>query len=135
MTKTPLRKTFTAIAKNAAKQVIYGWASVTSIKKNGAFVDYVDLQGDHISDAVCEDMAWDFCVNSRAAKAMHRGDEIGHCVASMPLTAEIQKAFNIDCDRTGWLVAIKVTSPEVWKRFVQNEFTGLSIGGFAEFED
>jgi hypothetical protein len=130
-----LRKSFSIVRKDASRRVLYGWASVSSVRKSdGSFAPYRDLQGDWLPDDVMEDMAWSYCRDSRATKAMHSGDEVGYCVASMPLTEEVQKAFGIACDRTGWLVAMKITDPATWDRFVKNEFSGLSIGGYAEFE-
>jgi hypothetical protein len=135
MTATPIRKSFAVVRKDTQRQVIYGWAMVSSVRKSdGSFAPYQDLQGDHLPDNVVEDMAWDYCVNSRTTKAMHSGAEVGYCVGSMPLTAEVQKAFGIECDRTGWLVAMKITDPKVWDQIVKNQFAGLSIGGYGEYE-
>jgi hypothetical protein len=132
--RTPLRKMFTIVAKREAQRVVYGWLSVSSLKKNGVFEPYQDLQGDWIPDPVMEEMAFDYMTNSRATKCMHAGKQVGHCVASLPLTEQVQRAFNIDADRSGWLVAMKVTDDATWQRVVRNEFSGFSVGGFAEYE-
>jgi hypothetical protein len=136
MPRTPLRKSFSIVRKDDAKRVVYGWASVSSVRKsNGTFEPYIDLQGDWMTDETMEEMAHDYCTNSRATKCMHQGSEIGHCVASMPLTEEIMKVFGIECDRAGWLVAMRITDPLTWAKVASNAFSGFSIGGFAEFEE
>jgi hypothetical protein len=44
MAKAPLRKRFPIVAKREAQRVVYGWASVSAIKKSdGSFEPYVDL--------------------------------------------------------------------------------------------
>jgi putative serine protease XkdF len=136
MAKAPLRKPFVIAKRDDAQRIIYGWASVSSIRKSdGSFEPYTDLQGDQIDDEVMEAMAHNYLVHSRASKAMHGGDQIGHCIASMPLTKSIQDAFGVSCDRTGWLIGIKVTDDTTWQRVVNDEFSGLSIGGSAIYED
>jgi hypothetical protein len=131
-----LRKHFVITKRDDAQRIIYGWASVSSIRKSdGSFEPYTDLQGDTIDDDVMEDMAHDYVEKSRSTKAMHQGNAVGHCVASMPLTQEVMKAFGISCDRAGWVVAMKITDDATWTRVTNNEFAGLSIGGTAIYGD
>jgi hypothetical protein len=109
--------------------LVFGWGIVCTEKG----VDHYDLQGDHIPQRVMLEGVTDFMANARVAKDMHTGEQIGSIVHSFPLTDEIAKAFGIQCDRTGWLVAMR---PEagVLKSFRDGERTGFSIGGFCSYD-
>jgi len=107
--------------------LVYGWAYVST--EDGELL--VDTQGDSIEPIEMEKMATDFMLNSRDAKVMHKGDNVGTFVHSFPLTNDIMKAFDIYSDREGWLVAMKPDNPEVLKAYKSGEYTGFSIGGKA----
>jgi hypothetical protein len=104
--------------------LVLGWGIVCT--ENGE--PYFDLQKDHIPEDAMLKAATDFMQNSRTAKEMHDGGKIGQILYAFPITEEIKKALDIDCPRTGLLVAMK-PSPEVLEKFKSGELTGFSIGG------
>jgi hypothetical protein len=121
-------KTFSADVTDIDEDLglVMGWAIIC--KKDGE--DYFDLQGDHIPENVMMKAAMDFMMNSRAAKVMHAGKQIGHIVFAWPETAEVAKAFGSSkAKQTGLKIAMKPT-PAVLKRFKSGELKGFSIGGF-----
>jgi len=114
--------------------LVFGWAIICKI--NGE--PYFDLQRDpltgepapdHIPENSMLKAAADFMQNSRIAKDMHQGDEIGPVVFAWPLTTDIAKAMNIQCDTTGLMIAMQ-PSPDVLQKFKDGDYTGFSIGGF-----
>jgi len=109
--------------------LVFGWAIVCTEK--GA--RYHDVQGDHIPEPVMLKAVTDFMKDARVAKDMHTGDQIGDVVHSMPMTSEIAKAFGIQTEKTGWMVAM-APSPKVLKQFASGERTGFSIGGNCEYD-
>lgn len=111
--------------------LVFGWGIICTEKGH----DYFDLQGDHIPHDVMLNGVSDFMENARVAKDMHTGAQIGSVVHSFPLTPEIAKAFEIDCPRTGWLVAWKPYSKQILKAFVDGDRTGFSIGGECSYEE
>lgn len=107
------------------EQVAYGW--VTVYEENGQPV--VDRQGHRISEAEVVKMAHKFASDSRVAKTMHSGDQVGGVVESIVLTRDLQKALGIDLGKAGWFIGMKVDSSAVWKRVKAGELRGFSIGG------
>ncbi len=91
--------------------------------------DYFDVQGDHIPEDAMLSAASDFMMNSRVAKEMHTGKQTGSVVFAWPLTTEIAKAFDIETNTTGLMIAIKPDSEESLQKFRDGTFTGFSIGG------
>ena len=113
------------------QQMVWGWASV--ITEDG--VPVVDRQGDIIEADTLMKAATDFMMSVRTTKQMHSGGKVGEFVHSFPLTNEIAKAFGIECDKEGWIVACKVLDEEVWKRVKSGELRAFSIGGRARREN
>ena len=107
--------------------LVFGFAIVC--KADGE--DYFDLQGDHIPESVMLTGSFDFAKNSRVAKEMHKGDQIGDITFMFPLTSDIADSLGIVTKHTGLLIAMKPDSPEVLKKFADGEYTGFSIGGNA----
>ena len=106
-----------------------GWAIVCEEKNDaGEYVKYVDTQQDWIPPDSMLKAATEFMLDSRAAKQEHSGDVIGDIVFAMPLTQEIARAFEIETDRTGLMIAMK-PSEEVLGKFKSGELTAFSIGG------
>jgi hypothetical protein len=79
-----------------------------------------------------EKAATDFMLNARQAKEMHRGEQIGEVVHSMPLTSEIAKALGIEMSREGWAIAMKIHDDGVWERIKSGKLKAFSIGGHAQ---
>ncbi len=107
--------------------LVFGFAIVC--KEDGE--DYFDLQADHIPESIMLNGSFDFAKNSRVAKEMHTGGQIGDITFMFPLTSDIAKSLNIVTKYTGLLIAMKPDSPEVLRKFRDGEYTGFSIGGNA----
>lgn len=113
------------------QKIVWGWAYVST--EDGELL--VDTQGDSIEPVEMEKMANDFMTNGRNAKVMHRGEDVGTFIHSFPMTNELMKAFDIYCDREGWIVGMRVEDAKIWKKYKSGEYTGFSIGGKAgEYE-
>lgn len=104
--------------------LVFGWGIIENI--NGE--PYFDTQGDHIPGDTIIKAATDFMLNSRATTDMHMEDDGGDVVFAFPLTAEVAKAYGIETQTTGLLVASK-PAPEVLAKFKDGTYTGFSIGG------
>lgn len=107
------------------QRLVYGWASVTSVRGEPV----VDSQGDVISDDTLTKAAHDFILDSRAGKVMHAGRRVADVVESVMLTADVQKALGIDAGQTGWFICMKFRDDEVWEKVKQEGISGFSIGG------
>ncbi len=94
---------------------------------------YYDLQNEHIPERVMLKSATDFMENSRVAKEMHTGANVGTVVFAFPLTTEIADAMGILVPKTGLLVAMR-PNKDVLSKFRNKELTGFSIGGLKEVE-
>ncbi len=90
---------------------------------------YFDLQGDHVPEDAMMKAALDFMENSQVAKEMHEGEQAGTVVFAFPMTTDVAKAFGILTRKTGLMIAIRPSDPEMLKRFQLGELTGFSIGG------
>jgi hypothetical protein len=130
MQQVPISKSqeeATVLKVDDEQGLVYGWAYVST--EDGKLL--VDTQGDSIEPIEMEKMATNFMLHSRNAKVMHKGENVGTFVHSLPLTNDIMKAFDIYSDREGWIVAMKPDTPEVMKAYKSGEYTGFSIGGKA----
>jgi hypothetical protein len=105
--------------------LVFGWAIVC--RKNGE--DYYDTQGDFIPEDSMLHAAADFMKNSRVAKDMHQGDEIGPVVFAWPMTADIAKAMGMQTETTGLMIAM-LPPADILEKFKDGSYTGFSIGGF-----
>lgn len=103
--------------------IVFGYAIVCCEKGE----PYFDSQGDHIPEDAMLKAAADFMEHSRAAKAMHQGENIGDAWV-FPLTSDIAKALDIETQRTGLLIAMKPDA-ETLKLYANGTYTGFSIGG------
>jgi hypothetical protein len=114
--------------------LVFGWGIICTEKNAaGDFEDHYDLQGDHIPVDVMIESTSDFMLNSREAHDMHKGSRHGAVVHSMPMTREIAKAFGVEADREGWMIAMK-PSPAVLQKFESGEYRGFSIGGGCTYD-
>lgn len=110
------------------QRLVYGWASV--ITEDGK--PLVDRQGDVIEADTMVKAVNKFMEHIRVGKMMHKGDQVGQVVHSMPLTNEIGEALGISSSREGWIVALKVFDDEVWSLVKSGQLTAFSIGGKAK---
>ncbi len=109
------------------QRLVYGWASVVTEKGEPV----VDRQGDVIEPETLVKAVNNFMENIRVGKEMHKGDQIGAVIHSMPVTKEIGESLGIQSDREGWVVAFKVYDDDVWARVKSGELAAFSIGGRA----
>lgn len=121
------QKEATVLKVDDEQGLVYGWAYVST--EDGNLL--VDSQGDSIEPIEMEKMATNFMLNSRNAKVMHKGENVGQFVHSFPMTNDIMKAFDIYSDREGWIVAMKPDNEDVMKAYKSGKYTGFSIGGKA----
>lgn len=109
--------------------LVLGWAIIC--KKDG--IDYFDKQDDHIPEDSMLEASTDFMLNSRMAKDMHmQGDAgvlPGKVVFAFPMTTDVAKAFEIETNQTGLMIAMKPDSKDILEKFATGEYTGFSIGG------
>ena len=119
------------VKSDEAKQIVYGWASVSQI--DGQTI--VDLQNDMIEPEDLEDTAVEHMLHHRESGVMHEGAVVGKVIASMVTTPDVMKAaFGIEPNVVGWLIGVKYSDPAVFKRVVAGELPFFSIQGRAERE-
>lgn len=122
-----MTKSADVLKLDSERRIAWGWASVSMLK--GELV--TDLQGDTITPDEMEKMADRFMLSARTAKAMHEGNQIGEVIHSLPLTAELAKAFGFETDREGWIIGMKIHDDDTWKGFQEGRYRAFSIGGKA----
>jgi hypothetical protein len=107
------------------------WA-FTSTNPDGS--DHYDLHGDAI-DGDFVKAAMDFMLEGGGAvDEMHDGEATdGRVVFAMPMTPEIAKAFSIETQTTGLMVALKVNDEQLAK-LKDKTYTGVSIAGIGTRE-
>ena len=113
------------------QRMVYGWASVVTDKGEPV----VDRQGDVIEPDTLVRAVNKFMEHVRVGKEMHKGEQIGAVIHSMPVTKEIGESLGIQSDREGWVVAFKVYNDDVWAKVKSGELAAFSIGGRAIKED
>ena len=104
--------------------LVFGWAIVCT--EGGE--EYFDLQDESVTEKAMMKGACDFMEAGPVALEMHEGDVAGRYVFMFPITDDTKKAFGIECDRTGLMVALK-PSAECMGKFADGTYTGFSIGG------
>lgn len=109
------------------QQLVYGWAYVT--KENGEVV--YDHSGEWMKSSTLEKAATEFMLTHRIGKTMHSGEKVSDVVHSLPLTDELAKSLGIQSNREGWILAMKVNDPIVWKAVKSGALPAFSIGGRA----
>lgn len=112
------------------QRLVYGWASVVTEKGEPV----IDRQGDIIEPETLVKAVNNFMEHIRVGKEMHKGDQIGAVIHSMPITKEIGESLGIQSDREGWVVAFKVYDDDVWDKVKSGELAAFSIGGRATKE-
>ena len=104
--------------------LVFGWAIICT--EGGE--PYIDIQRDHIPDESMLKSTTKYAKGGRQSGDMHRCED-GRIVHTWPLTGEIAKAFEIECDKTGWMVAMEPDNEDTLEKFRSGERTGFSIGG------
>jgi len=121
----------TILKADEEQRMVYGWASVVTEKGEPV----VDRQGDVIEPDTLVRAVNKFMEHVRVGKEMHKGDQIGAVIHSMPITKEIGESLGIQSDREGWIVAFKVYNDDVWAKVKSGELAAFSIGGKAIKEE
>lgn len=104
--------------------IVFGWAIIST--QDGA--PYVDTQGDYIPDSAVMKASVKFAKGKRQGGDMHRVED-GTVLFMFPLTEEVAKAFDIECDTTGLMIGMAPDNEETLEKFRSGERTGFSIGG------
>jgi hypothetical protein len=109
------------------QQLVYGWASVI---ENPDGTPHIDQQGDVLDEAELMKAAHAF-MNVRELGESHRTvTGLGKIVESLVVTKALKTALNLPASTpTGWLIGVRVESPDVWARVKAGELTAFSIGG------
>lgn len=112
--------------------IVFGWGVIAT--ENGQ--PYFDTQGDHTPDESLLEASADFMLGDRVAGDSHMKDEQGNLITkgtvvfAWPMTKDIAEAFGYPAARTGLMVGLKPSDPEILTKFENGEYTGFSIGGF-----
>jgi hypothetical protein len=118
-------KAFARVVKTDPEQgLVFCWAFTTKLAGEA----YHDLHGDAIEETDLVKVCAEFMAGARAVDEMHDGEQTGQVIFGMPLTAEVAKAFGVETDTEGFMVAIK-PAPDVFAKFKSGEYTGVSIEG------
>lgn len=121
--------TQTEICKiDAARQLVFGWASV-AVRKDGETIE--DLQGDLIDPADLEDAAYEFVLHFGEANAEHAGETVGQLVESLVVTKEKLQALGLPGDALpqGWWVGFYIPDEPTWERVAAGHYRMFSIEG------
>ena len=119
-----------ALSVDADLGLVFGWGIISTEREPGTEKrePYFDLQGDHIPPTTMLKSTTDFMAHSRQTDDMHDGEASGVVIHAFPLTADIMKAYGIECDTEGWMIAAAPPA-DILAKFVSGEYTGFSIGG------
>ena len=113
-----------------AKQLVFGWASI-SITKEGEQV--VDLQKDMIDPDELELAAYAFTLQYRETGEMHMGEAKGHLVESFAVTKEKLAKMGLPEDSLpqGWWVGFYIDDPVVYEKVRSGVYKMFSVQGRA----
>lgn len=104
---------------------VFGFAIIS--KQNGE--NYVDLQGDHVTENAVLKASATFMEGSRTALDMHSGEPIGKILFGMPLVSDVAEALGVTTKSTGLVVGMRPDHPKTLAKFISGERTGFSLGG------
>ena len=147
----------TACKVDSKLGLVIGYAIVCKVKNaDGKFEPYYDsgtedpsdgeVYSDHITEKAMLEGVTEFMKSARIATEMHEreldddGEQVlddegraipvkkGVVVHSFPLTEDIAAALGIECQKTGWIVAMQPDA-EMLKKFQDGTLKQFSIGG------
>lgn len=121
-----LTVTFEKSAVAPTGNLVRGWASVTT-GADGATV--VDDQDDRLHIDNLRKVAHAFMTDSRVAKVMHDGKQVGEVVGGVVIDDDFAKAVGMTSKKRGLWVDYRIDDPDIQKRAAAGEFKGFSIGG------
>lgn len=126
----PIRLTGEISKIDEDQRLVFGWASVVEVGGEAL----VDKQGDVISEADMEQMAYRFAEDYRDASEMHVRAGVGKMVESMAFTREKQKALGIDLGKSAWWVGFRITDDKTWAGVKSGQYPMFSIEGVGDRE-
>lgn len=115
------------VKTDADKQMIFGWASVSTVDGKLIF----DKQQDAIEPHELEAAAYDFVLYSRTQGDLHVKKGVGRLVESMFFSKEKQDLMKIDLGIEGWWVGFRTDDADLWAAVKRGERPEFSIGGKA----
>ena len=95
----------------------------------------MDKQDDILDLVSLEDAVYSYMEETRETGEMHREFGIGKVIESFVVTPEKMAALGMTCDKTGWVVGVKIKSADIWAKVASGEYGAFSIGGVGEYED
>jgi hypothetical protein len=112
------------------QRLAFGWLYVTK-RADGSQV--VDHSGETISISELERAGYGFALNSRRAKAMHTGGDVGRIAELLVSTPEKREAMGIPEGvlPDGLWIGVKVDDPDAWEGVKSGRFKMFSLGGKA----
>lgn len=121
------------------KRIVFGWGSICKKRgEDGTFQIYTDTDNEQFPEEPTLEAWIDFMKGDhRIMDNMHNEKSIGKVVFAFPLTEDIAEAFGLTkaLDQTGVIVGALVEDDEVLQKFNSGDYTGFSIGGYADYED
>jgi hypothetical protein len=112
------------------QRLAFGWLYVN---KRADGTPVVDHSGETISLEELEKAGYRFALESRKAKAMHTGPEIGRLAEILVSTPEKRAAMGIPEGTIpdGIWIGVKVDDPETWEGVKSGRYKMFSLGGKA----
>ncbi len=107
------------------KHEVFGWASI--VEEDGK--PLTDRQGDIMTPADLEKMAYSYVLDCRVGGEMHVKKGIGKLIESTVFTEEKQKSLGIDLGFVGWWVGFHVDDADVWEKVKDGTYKAFSIHG------
>lgn len=120
------------------KRMVFGWGSVCKKRcDDGAFKIYTDTDNEQFPEETTLDAWIEYMKGDRIMDNMHDEKPMGKVIFAFPLMEDIAEALGLTSalDQTGVIVGTLVDDDEVLKKFHTGEYTGFSIGGYADYED
>lgn len=91
----------------------------------------VDTDGDFAKAAEIEEAAHNYLMNSRIVGAQHGAVAKAEVVESYIAPSDIEFAGQ-PVKKGSWVVAVKVHDEDMWAKVKKGEYTGFSMGGYAD---
>jgi cation transport regulator ChaB len=119
---------------DAARQYVFGWASV-AFAKDGSQVE--DVQGDLIDLEDLEEAAYQFALAYRESGEMHTGEAVGQMIESFMVTPDKLEAMGLPPDSLplGHWVGFHVPDPDIFAKITDGTYSAFSIQGTAVREE
>ncbi len=106
--------------------LVFGWASSS----------VVDLDNEIVESADLERAVYDYVLEFRDAKELHKGDSVGQLVESLMFTPEKAASMGLPApEHSKWWVGFHIADDETFAKVKSGEYPMFSIGGMAERED